>query len=633
MQETSFCFHNLEWPGCGAVLSGPVLWLRGWAVGKPGTDLIDVRVCHAGAIHRGILGLPRTDLAAHFGSAHPWLPAEFIVGLPVTDGIATITIELMDAHGGWHPLTPVNFTIAAGGQPPPRVEGRLETSPDGTWTVRDAHHPFHGHLDQPGPNPGRFSGRIPVFGWLLDESAPLHAVVATTDTLVFNHLDHSLKDETLARKFPQHQGALHSRLKGLIDYPAGLVEPACLRVYTLAADGSANLCFAQRITARRPVDAPATTHVSSATPLITERTLPALPSGRPRRLLMFVRTLMPADATLRALELAAHLAHSHRWAVRLISTEDGPLRHRFSAADAGSLIVDPSAYFSAADPRDAEQQLQRLGRLIRWDHLDAVAIFDPLCGWALHLAHARGIPTLFDCSETILLQADPTAIPAVQEQMKAAWTSAAAICFNSQTAAFAQSPFLANRPSAIIPDWHSEMLIPAEVGNDTRRAMAPLRAVRELRRHHPSVAARWKFVQGPAMSDAQDKLLRQDEAWHCPALAAAPDWNLAGIDLFLGPLFARGPLKPVLNAVASGIPTVTVRTALTMEIFGRTRLPLVEEGNALALSHALLAFEAIPEQLRRQTADAMRVIRAAHDPKKLIPQWEKLLATVAAARG
>jgi hypothetical protein len=159
MRESAACFHNLEWPPEGARLAGPVVWLRGWIVGKPGHDFIDVRVRHGGGAHLGVLGLPRTDLAAHFSAGRPWLPAEFILGVPAADGPVSLVLEAMDAHGGWSPLQTIALVVAPDGAPPPRVEGRLETRPEGTWTVRDAHHPFHGHLDDPGPAPALAHGR------------------------------------------------------------------------------------------------------------------------------------------------------------------------------------------------------------------------------------------------------------------------------------------------------------------------------------------------------------------------------------------------------------------------------------------------------------------------------------------
>ena len=247
MQESTRGFHQLEWPAPGARLAGPVVWLRGWVVGKPGHDFTDVRVRHGGGTHLGVLGLPRVDLAAHFQSGRAWLPAEFILGVPLADGPATLTLEVMDAEGGWQELQQFALIVAPDGSPAPQVEGRIETSPDGTWTVRDAHHPFHGHLDAPGPAPRLQHGRAMVFGWLLDETRPIAGVLATTDTLVFNHLAHSLSDDSLAAKV-RHPGAREARLRGEVDFPATLFPPACLRVYAISADGSVHLCFAQRLT-------------------------------------------------------------------------------------------------------------------------------------------------------------------------------------------------------------------------------------------------------------------------------------------------------------------------------------------------------------------------------------------------
>ncbi len=214
--------------------------------------------------------LPRTDLAAHFRATRLWLPAEFILGVPVTEGPASLTLEAMDADGAWHALQTLPLTIAADGQPTPRVEGRVEIRPEGSWTVRDAHHPFHGHLDEPGVTPALRDGRARVFGWLLDETCPLAGVLATTDTLVFNHLAHSRTDDALAAKVG-HPGAGRARLRGAVDFPVTLATPACLRVYAVSPDGSVTLCFGaapvlpQGRRLRRP-RARSRTHIRSYTP-------------------------------------------------------------------------------------------------------------------------------------------------------------------------------------------------------------------------------------------------------------------------------------------------------------------------------------------------------------------------------
>lgn len=628
MRESLLCFHNLEWPPDGARLAGPVVWLRGWVVAQPGHATLDLRVRHAGGTHRGILGLPRADLAAHFHAARPWLPAEFILGVPVEAGAITLTLEVMDQHGAWHELRQVNLTVAGDGAPPPRVEGRLELRPDGSWTVRDAHHPFHGHLDQPGAAPVRRHGRIPVFGWLLDETRPLAAVLATTDTLVFNHLDHSLADDSLAKKVPQLAAARSARLRGEVDYPATVAEPVCLRVYAVAADGTVHLCFAQRVTATGAVATHGNTSEHAAP--LPAQILPVPPSGRPRRLLFALHGLWPNDATLRALDLVRHLTGSHRWAVRVVSTEDGPLREDFLRADVESLIVDPAPLFAAADAAAGEQALARLERQIRWDHLDAVVAFNPECGWVLEIARRRGIPTLFDCTDDETMQPDPTAVEATRRLLLAAWRSATSVCFASAAAAHAQQDVLAGVPATLIPLWHTPEQAPVASPDGPRVALAPLRTADWLARFHPEVAARWRFRQGPATSNRAEQRARPDDAFN-GRIERTADWSVAGAALCLGPLFGRGPLRPLLDAAAAGVPIVAPDLPATREIFGAWRVPFVREDNPLALAHAVIAAgeAAAPD---RNLAALAATIRAAHAPADLLPRWEALLATVAATQ-
>jgi glycosyltransferase involved in cell wall biosynthesis len=105
---------------------------------------------------------------------------------------------------------------------------------------------------------------------------------------------------------------------------------------------------------------------------------------------------------------------------------------------------------------------------------------------------------------------------------------------------------------------------------------------------------------------------------------------VADAALCLGPLFGRGPLRPAIDAAAAGLPVVAPRSALTAEIFHDTRVQLVDAANPLALAHALLAWEALPETLQREAAASAADFRARHDPARLLPQWERLLATTAA---
>ncbi len=138
MSSSPACFHQVEWPAPGVRVRGPIVWLRGWVVGQAGHDFHDVRAQCGGQVHLGLLGLPRTDLAAHFKSARRWLPAEFVLGVPLADGAAEIFLEAQDAFGAWHGLQTLTVTVAPDGETSSREAGRLESQTAGSWTRRSS---------------------------------------------------------------------------------------------------------------------------------------------------------------------------------------------------------------------------------------------------------------------------------------------------------------------------------------------------------------------------------------------------------------------------------------------------------------------------------------------------------------
>src|SRR5206468_2184842 len=132
--------------------------------------------------------------------------------------------------------------------------------------------------------------------------------------------------------------------------PPTIASPACLRIYAELSDGTVELCFAQRLQLETTFAAgPAVPPYQNPAATRRGRTLAALPSGRPRRLLIATKTLQPDDATLRALDVVRHLIASHQWAVRLVVSEDGPLRDAFEMAGCPVQMIDPADYFAAKD--------------------------------------------------------------------------------------------------------------------------------------------------------------------------------------------------------------------------------------------------------------------------------------------
>lgn len=629
MRETSVCFFNLEWPAAGTRVAGPTVWLRGWVVGQPGHDFIDVRVCHLGRSHLGILGLPRADLAAHFKSDRPWLPAGFIVGVPLADGPAELEVEVRDTEGRWQPLHRLGLTVAADGETSLRQEGKLAEHADGTWTERAPHLPFHGHLEEPSAWAELSPGHALLLGWLLSTTVPLRAISATTDTLVFNQLAHGLTDEVFATQVPAMPAARQARFKGAVDVPLTLFSPALLRVYAEQADGAVHLCFARRLIPVAPVAVvrPAR-QAPHRIPPARMVSLPELPSGRPRRLLLCLRDLEPTDANLRALDATRHVISSGRWAVRLITATDGLLRPAFEQGGIAVQEVDPQPVFSATDETGCRQALTQVGHPIWWRNLDAVAVFDPLCFWAITLARAQGLPVLFDCTVDQPLQLPEGVSSAGQNLARQAWRSATRICYGSFSAASAQSETLADRPGAVIPHWHTPQGAKGQNRPDgSRLALAPLRTVDWLARRHPAIAARWRFAENITGRPSADFRANR------PACLAPGPIDLDRVALLLSPQDGGEPMRLLLDAAVRGIPMVATAGRRSEEFFRPTEAAFAAPFNPLALAHALLDFEANPAGYERRAAAAQQRVLAENNPAQLLPRWQALLETAAAAGG
>jgi len=588
MQESEIGFHEIEWPAPDTAVAGPLVWLRGWVVGKPGYDFTDVRVVSPAGIHLAVLGLPRPDLAAHFKSARRWLPSEFVVGVPATvTGRTEYSIEAMDEYGNWHRLRNLAVQVNSAGENSPRIEGHVILQPGESATGRTPHLPFHGHLDLPEAGaPMRF-GRVAVFGWLLHETQTIRSVFATVNGLVFNTLESGLTDESLAIKLPQHQNARHARLRGEVDVPPTVASPACLRVYAELADGTVALCFAQRIAIGT---APFTPDRIPAIPLdASGKKLPALPSGRPRRLLIATKTLQPDEGTLRALDVVRHLIASNRWAVRLVVSEDGPLHSAFEAAECAVQIIDPAAYFAARDETAIDRTLSTLERQIWWRHLDAVAIFDSSCTWAERLAQRKRLPVFADPADDLL------------------WFSPEPIF-----SADAKAPLSA--PIRGLSDHGAGVLLHA--------------ADQLTRRHGKSIATR-KIILTDVRNTTEERLFKADARL---ATGIGPDIRppFAATAAIVCPAFAGHPHRALLSAAAAGVPLITTPTPALTRVFGPNDVNFVSPGNPLALAHAIADLLANPSTNERRAAAAARITEANFAPARQLARWQELLESVVA---
>lgn len=276
MQETphaTFHFDDCTAPGQAGA---PALW-RGWAVGRQGAFVTDLRVRIGAAVFPAVFGFPRPDLAQFFREARPFLLAGFEVSISAPAGESRALVEVCTVADGWVPLTAIPLAVPSGAPapasaaPPPHtiyphefaralrflLQSSGSASLDRTAAeivgalphpsvVRYAPLPFHGHLHQPCLLERAVFGRLIVEGWLFHETAMIRRVAATVDLQAWSFLDYGAELAYVADLFPQHASARSSRLHGFVDVPSSLPQPLTVRIYAELADGSWHLCHVQR---------------------------------------------------------------------------------------------------------------------------------------------------------------------------------------------------------------------------------------------------------------------------------------------------------------------------------------------------------------------------------------------------
>lgn len=270
MHETPHGFFHLDHPAEGAVLPAGPVTLRGWAAGKPGRHLVDLRLRVGGTTTPMACGFPRADLAAHFGLREPFLLGGFEATLLLPAGEQVILFEALDITGHWQPIGHARLSGQAPVAAPAAVALRLlphefaralqhtlrratavpaEQAADESASalprpavIRYPHHPFHGHLHQPALLERVLFGRLRIEGWLFHENQSIRRVTATVDLQTWQDLSLEGSLPYVANLFPQFPQARNCVISGLIDVPGQLPNPLCIRLYAELADGSWHLC-------------------------------------------------------------------------------------------------------------------------------------------------------------------------------------------------------------------------------------------------------------------------------------------------------------------------------------------------------------------------------------------------------
>jgi glycosyltransferase involved in cell wall biosynthesis len=481
MHETAISHFCLEHPAPGQPLPAGQQRLRGWLAAKPGRHFVDLRVRAPDGIHLAEYGHPRSDLARFFGSPAPCLLAGFELALELTSGETRLEFEACDLAGKWSRVAAATVTaIPAVDQPaatPPvaslcaheftralqQLLRRLRLEPARPlaelaagvaaatpWpcTLRHPHRPFHGHLDEPAAVAPAGFGRLNVLGWLFHETEPIRRVFATFDLQAWQVLRHGGPFAGVKSKHPEFARADDCALEGLVDVPAQLSQPRCLRVYAELEDGSWHLAHVQRswtidreqeklpfapysfwifwrarralrtayATAGVPVESGAESRRQTwrtwrdyrfraprRLPPVKPPYAPVLPTAAPGRLgrvLLATHNLSLEGAPLFLWEYARYLVTQAGAKLTVISAQEGPLRARFEALGATVRVLDTSRLSAAISARALRRELRRLGAQLDLAGIELVVANTMACFWAVHAAHAAGRPSLLYIHES-----------------------------------------------------------------------------------------------------------------------------------------------------------------------------------------------------------------------------------------
>jgi len=468
MHETPISFSHIESPAPGATLPQGRHTLRGWVWPKAGGHFVDVRARVGDRIFPGIHGIPRADLAAHFKTGRPVALAEFYVVVELAPGSAEIVLEVLEIEGRWSAFHSVTYQVAPASPPADvampsgplrwhefgralqillREQRRSPGTPVATLArdlvaqipyprdLRHPHQPFRGHLDEPAAVTRCGFGRAAVLGYLFHETQPIKRVLATFDLQAWQTIGHAQPSPGPAAYYPQFANAQNCGLFGIIDVPAQLPNPVCLRLYAELTDGSLHLCSVQRsrLFANEDEKAPypaqdkttfATTlaalkaamtqcgiavveddemrtelaRIETDFKLRAPKTLPdTVPlqssplsaAGFPKRILLVTHNLNHEGAPLFLVDLARHYA-SLGAQLTVLSPDDGPLRKNFAEFGSKVQIVDAGAVFAARSTAAAQAAIRAIGQSIDFSAFDLVVCNTFTTFWAVHAAKAAG---------------------------------------------------------------------------------------------------------------------------------------------------------------------------------------------------------------------------------------------------
>ncbi|MSU45617.1 MAG: glycosyltransferase [Lacunisphaera sp.] len=341
--------------------------------------------------------------------------------------------------------------------------------------------PFHGALEEPRDTGWLRYGRLSVSGWLAHRTGIIKRITALADAVQESPLLHGIARPDIGTIFADLPGREHSQFVGHVDLPANQSAPALLKVFAELENGEKHLAFAQRFTPR--VIAGADTPLPPLSKLTFAKALWALrgsaqrhglPMGARDALVVAAksawsayRTEAPAkvrhrrpppvsadtgndNSLLRVLvvthnlnfegapwfifELARHLHTQPGISVRVLSPQNGPMRRVFEGAGMPVEVVDLSAAFAAASPKEFHAALRATVKT-DWSQVDLLVANTMVSFWAVHLARAAQKPALLYVHESSAVRRffEPVLKPALFPLVEEAFRGAARVVFTADS--------------------------------------------------------------------------------------------------------------------------------------------------------------------------------------------------------
>lgn len=274
MAETAFSYSHLESPADGATVAPGRHTLRGWVWPKTGGLFVDVRARIGGQVFPGVHGLPRPDLAVHFGTGRPVALAEFYIDCDLRPGPATVVLEVLEIDGRWRAFQQIALSVAPAhstdqpaatdqrlrwidhghglrlllrelGRHPhqslPELANELAGELPAPRVLRHAPPPLIGFVDEPASICCCRFGRIPAFGHLFHPEQKIRRILASVDLQVWQPLEIGRPSPGPSAHYPQYPNARDCGFVSLVDVPEQLPNPVSLRIYAELEDGSLRL--------------------------------------------------------------------------------------------------------------------------------------------------------------------------------------------------------------------------------------------------------------------------------------------------------------------------------------------------------------------------------------------------------